>query len=206
MTTLRSRLSESWGALADVYRTPDLRRLGFAYLTSLVALWGYGVGISVYAFEIGGVTLVGVAAVIRLIPAAIVAPFAAILADRYPRRRILLLTDLTRAVLIAAASGAIALGAPAVVVFSIAGLNTIVSTAFEPAKNSLLPSLAARPEQLTAANTAMSTFEGTSIFLGPALAGLVLALSSIQVALAMSGVLLLFSAAQIARHLQPGGR
>ena len=79
-----------------------------------------------------------------------------------------------------------------------------MSTAFEPAKNSLLPSLAARPEQLTAANTTMSTFEGTSIFLGPALAGLILALSSVQVALAMSGVLLLFSAAQVARISSPG--
>ncbi len=195
----RTRLADSLGALADVYRTADLRRLGFAYLTSLVALWAYGIAISVYAFQIGGVTLVGGAAVIRLVPAAIVAPFAAILADRHSRRRILMLTDLSRAALIAGASAAIALHAPPVLVFCIAGLNTIVSTAFEPAKNSLLPSLAARPEQLTAANTAIGTFESSSIFIGPALGGLVLALGSIQLAMAMTGALLLFSAAQIAR-------
>jgi MFS family permease len=187
------------GALTDVYRTADLRRLGFAYFTSLVALWAYGIAISVYAFQIGGVNLVGGAAVIRLVPAAVVAPFAAILADRYPRRRVLMLTDLTRAVLIAGASAAIALGAPPVLVFCIAGMNTIASTAFEPAKNSLLPSLAARPEQLTAANTAIGTFESSSIFIGPALGGLVLALGSIQLAMAMTGALLLFSAAQISR-------
>ncbi len=35
---LRGHLSESAGALADVFRTADLRRLGFAYLTSLIAL------------------------------------------------------------------------------------------------------------------------------------------------------------------------
>ena len=185
--SLRARLADSLGALTDVYRTADLRRLGFAYLTSLVALWAYGIAISVYAFQIGGVTLVGGAAVIRLVPAAVVAPFAAILADRYPRRRVLMLTDLTRAVLIAGASAAIAFGAPPVLVFCIAGLNTIVSTAFEPAKNSLLPSLAAKPEQLTAANTAIGTFESSSIFIGPALGGLVLALGSIQLAMAMTG-------------------
>jgi Cyclic nucleotide-binding domain/Major Facilitator Superfamily len=110
-----------------------------------------------------------------------------------------MLTDLTRAALIAGASAAIALGAPPVLVFCIAGMNTIVSTAFEPAKNSLLPSLAARPEQLTAANTAIGTFESSSIFIGPALGGLVLAFGSIQLAMAMTGALLLFSAAQIAR-------
>ena len=203
--SLRAHLADSVGALADVFRTPDLRRLGFAYFTSLVALWAYGIAISVYAFQIGGVTLVGGAAVIRLVPAAAVAPFAAILADRYPRRRVLMLTDLTRAVLIAGASVAIALGAPPVLVFCIAGMNTIVSTAFEPAKNSLLPSLAARPEQLTAANTAIGAFESSSIFVGPALGGLVLAVGSIQLAMAMTGVLLLLCRANQA-YRPSGGR
>lgn len=196
---LRARLSESLGALAGVFRTPDLRRLGFAYLTSMVALWAYGIVISVYAFKIGGTTLVGVSAVIRLVPAALAAPFAAILADRYPRRRVLMLTDLTRAALVGLACVGVALGVAPIIVFSIAGLNTIVSTAFEPAKNALLPSLAEKPEQLTAANTAMSTFESASIFAGPALGGLILALGSIQLAFGMTGALLLFSAAQISR-------
>lgn len=200
---LRTRLSESLGALADVFRTADLRRLGFAYLTSLVALWAYGIAISVYAFEIGGATLVGVSSVIRLLPAAVVAPFVAVLADRYPRRRVLFLTDLMRAVLIAFACAAVALDAAPIVVFSIAGLNTIVSTAFEPAKNALVPSLASKPEQLTAANTAMSSFESTSIFAGPALGGIVLALTSVQAVFGVTGALLLFSAAQIARIRDP---
>ena len=195
----RGRLSESLGALADVFRTGDLRRLGFAYLTSMVALWAYGIAISVYAFQVGGATLVGVAAVIRLVPAAFVAPFAATIADRYPLRLVLLSTDLVRAALIAAACAAVAADAPPALVFVIAGLNTVVSTVFEPAKNSLLPSLVERPEQLTAANTVLSTFESSSIFLGPAIGGLALALGSVQVAFALTGALLLLSAAQISR-------
>ena len=196
---LRQRLSESLEALAGVFRTPDLRRLGLAYMTSLVALWAYGVAISVYAFEIGGPALAGLAAVLRLIPAAITAPFGALLADRYPRRRVLVATDLVRAALIAFACVAIALGAPPIFVFGLAAANNIVGTLFEPAKNALMPELASEPEQLTAANTAMSTFESTSIFLGPAIAGLVLSVSNTQVVLGMTGALLLFSAAQIAR-------
>ncbi len=198
-SALRGRLSESLGALADVFRTGDLRRLGFAYLTSMVALWAYGIAISVYAFQVGGATLVGVSAVIRLLPAAFAAPFVATIADRYPQRVVLLSTDLVRAALIAAACAAVATAAPAALVFVIAGLNTIVSTAFEPAKNSLLPSLVDRPEQLTAANTVLSTFESSSIFLGPAIGGLALALGSVQVAFGLTGALLLLSAAQISR-------
>ncbi len=45
----------------------------------------------------------------------------------------------------------------------------------------------------------MSAFESTSIFLGPAIGGVVLAVSSVQVVFAITGVLLLFSAAQVSR-------
>jgi MFS family permease len=196
---LGARLSQSLGALADVFRTGDLRRLGLAYLTSLLALWAYGVVISVSAFPLGGATLVGVAAVIRLVPAAVVAPFAATLADRYPRRRVLIVTDLIRAALIAAAAAAVAADLPAAVVFAIAGANAMVGTVFQPAKGAMLPSLAANPEQLTAANTAMSTFESASMFAGPALGGLVLAFGSIQLAFLLIGLLCLLSAAQVVR-------
>ncbi len=89
-STLGDPSRQALTAIGGFFRNADLRRLGFAYLTSLVALWAYGIAISVYAFEIGGAPLVGIAAVIRLVPAAIVAPFAAVLADRYPRRRILI--------------------------------------------------------------------------------------------------------------------
>jgi MFS family permease len=197
--TLRRQTADAIRALLDVFRTPDLRRLGFAYLTSLVAHWAYGVVISVYAFEVGGAALVGIAAVARLAPAAVAAPFVAGLADRYPRRLVLLVSDLGRAALIAVAAAAIAGGAPAAVVFAIASANAIVGTAFEPAKSALLPSLAASPRQLTAANTAMSTFESASFFIGPALGGIALAVSTIQVALALVGVLLVLSVLQVAR-------
>ncbi len=192
-------LSKSFRPLAEVFGLADVRRLGLAYVASLIGLWAYGVCVSVYAFEIGGAALVGVATVIQLIPAAVVAPLAAVLADRYPRRRVMLSTDLTRSVLIAAAAGAIALDLPPVVVFVLAGVVMIVSTAFEPAKNAILPSLVERPEQLTATNVAMSTLESTSRFIGPALGGLMLAFASVQAAFAVTAALLLCSAALIAR-------
>jgi MFS family permease len=139
MRGFRIRLAEPLGALADVFRTEDLRRLGLAYVASLIGLWAYGIAVSVYAFRIGGAGLVGVSSVIRLLPAAALAPLTAILADRYPRRVVLLSTDFSRAILIAASASAVALDLPAVAVFAIAGIVTVVSTAFEPAKKALLP-------------------------------------------------------------------
>ena len=195
---VRDHLGESLGLLGDVLRTPDIRRLGLAYIFSLVGLWAYGVAVSVYAFRIGGATLVGIAAVIRLLPAAAFAPLVAVLADRYPRRSVLISTDLSRALLISLAAIAVLVNMP-LALFVLAGVVVIVSTAFEPAKNALLPELATEPEQLTAANVTMSTFESVSIFAGPALGGLLLTFASVQVVFAVTAVLLLCSAFLIAR-------
>jgi predicted MFS family arabinose efflux permease len=101
--------------------------------------------------------------------------------------------------LMALAVLAIALGAGLVVVLGIAALVSVASTAFEPAKKAILPSLATDPEQLTAANVASSTFESAAIFIGPAMGGALLAAAGFTVALAASCALLVCSVALLAR-------
>jgi MFS family permease len=196
---ISTRLRESLAAGADVFRLADLRRLQFAYLASLLALWSFGVAASVYAFDIGGAALVGVVMLSRMLPAALVSPFAAALADRYPRRLVMLSTDLVRAVITAAAAASIWLDLPPAVVFVLGGILVMVSTAFEPAKNALLPDLAPDPQQLTAANVVTNTFESASMFAGPALGGLLLAIGSIPLVFAVSATLLLGSATLLVR-------
>lgn len=83
---MRAPIAEALGALAGVFRTPNLRRLELAYAASLAGMWGYGTAAAVYIFGVGGAALVGVSAAIRLVPAALAAPFAAVLADRHSRR------------------------------------------------------------------------------------------------------------------------
>lgn len=193
ISAIRSRLAKPVGAITEALGDPDLRRLGLAYAASLIGLWGYGIAVGVYAFNIGGPTLVGVAAVIRLVPAAAFAPFAAVLADRYPRRSVLLATDLVRAILIAMATVAIMLDLSPIVVFGLAGIVTVVSTTFEPAKNSLLPDLISDPRQLTTANVTLSSFESASIFIGPAIGGLALAVAGVEAAFLVTTAFLLVS-------------
>ena len=52
--------------------------------------WTYVVGLSVYAYDKGGTTAVGIISVLRLLPAAIASPFLATLADRYRRERVMM--------------------------------------------------------------------------------------------------------------------
>lgn len=191
------QIATTASAIATVFRVPGLRRLGVGYLASLTGMWAYAIAADVYAFGIGGVALVGLTSVIRLVPAAILAPFMAAVADRYPRRRVLIGTDLGRCVVILTGLVLIMLDLP-VAVFAVAAAGTVLSTMFEPAKNAMLPALAQRPEHLTAANAVMSSFESAGIFIGPAIGGAALALASIEVAYACAALLLICSAVLVA--------
>src|SRR5205814_1784152 len=87
----------------------------------------------------------------------------------------MVVSDLVRAAALAAAAAVIAIDAPAVIVYLLAILVTLVSQAFQPAESALLPTLAESPEELASANVANSTIEAAGYFVGPALgvAGLV---------------------------------
>ena len=84
-TSLRKRLSESLRAFAEVFANPDLRRVELAWSGSVVGQWGYEVALAVFAYRAGGATAVGLVALVRLLPAAAVAPFAALVVDQYMR-------------------------------------------------------------------------------------------------------------------------
>jgi MFS family permease len=203
VASLRAPLAEAFGAFAGVFRVPNLRRLELAYACSLIGLWAYSVPLVVFAYNEGGAALVGLSGVLRLLPALIAAPFAAMLADRYSRRLVLLSTDVTRALVAGLIALAVAVELGVAVVMALAALMAIVSTAFEPAKNAIVPSLVEEPDQLTAANVVTSSFESSGIFLGPAVGGLLLAVGSIELAFAATALLLACSAILLGRIDEP---
>jgi hypothetical protein len=63
--------------LAAAARNADIRRVELAWGAAVAAEWSHFVALGVYAYEDGGATAVGVAGLVRLLPAAVVAPFAA---------------------------------------------------------------------------------------------------------------------------------
>jgi MFS family permease len=69
----------------------------------------------------------------------------------------------------------------------------VIATAFQPAQSALLPSLARTPEELTAANVSSSTIESLGIVVGPALGGLLLAITNVWVVFAITAVAFLWS-------------
>src|SRR3954452_3228161 len=95
------RFAESAAAFRGVFANPDLRRLELAAAGAIIGQYAFTLALAVYADEAGGAPAVGAVAAIRTVPAALVAPFVSVVADRYARRRVMLGADLIRAALIA---------------------------------------------------------------------------------------------------------
>ena len=126
------------------------------------------VAIAVWAFDVGGPALVGIAGFVRMAPTAIVSPFAATLADRYPRGRVMAASDLGRAVACLAIAAAVAADATPAVVLVLLVVMAVLASLFEPARAAIVPSLVDRPELLTASNAVSSAVNSAAYFLGPA--------------------------------------
>ena len=197
MTGLRNKVGDATRSLRDVFRNPGLRRIQLAFAGSIVGDWAYAVAVAVYAYDQGGPTAVGVLGVIRYLSLAIVTPFTSLLGDRYPRRLVMVASDTMRAALVLAAAALIAGDGPALAVYALAIATAICGSPFRSAQASLLPELASRPEDLSAANVASSTVESIGFFAGPALAGLMLAVTTIPVVYVFNAITFLWSAALV---------
>jgi MFS family permease len=191
---LRNRLVEAGRAFRGIVANPDLRRLELAWAGSEIGDWATVIGVAVFAFEAGGAAAVGLVGLVRLLPAAVGAPFTAVLADRFQRRRVMLTADLLRAGALAGAAVAAFSDAPAGVVYALVSFVSLVATAFRPAQAALLPSLARTPDELTAANVTSSTVESVAAFAGPAIGGALVAGTSVGVAFAVTAGTFLWSA------------
>ena len=167
------RLSEVAGAYGTVLRNPALRRVQIVYGTSIVAEWGFVVALAVFAYDVRGATGVGIVGVVRMVPAALATPFAAILSDRFRREHVLVWIELACAASMAGAAVAFFAGPAEVLIYALAGLHAIFSTVLRPTVAALLPSLATTPGELVAANAASLTTESLGTLAGPLLAGLV---------------------------------
>jgi MFS family permease len=176
--TLTRRIADSAAAFGAVFRNPNLRRLELAWTASILGQWAYLVAVSVYAYRAGGEAAVGLVLLLRLVPAGLIAPFAGLLADRYPRERVLLGCNVARGVLIGAAAAAVFLDAEPAVVYALAVAAAIATTPFRSAQAALTPSLAGSPTELTAANAVASSIESLAVFVGAALAGVLLGVTS----------------------------
>lgn len=191
-----TRLQEAGATYGTAFRNPSLRRAELAYGSAIAAEWAAVVAVAVFAYAAGGASRVAFVGVIRMLPAALATPFAAVAGDRFGRERVLVALEL---------GGSAALGAAAAVffadrsegpIYALIGVLAILSTLTRPTVSSLLPSLATTPEELIAANGAALTTESLGTLAGPALGGVLVAVSSPGTVFAVAGGVYLAAALQ----------
>jgi MFS family permease len=143
---------------------------------------GHFVALGVFAYGHGGARAVGIAGLVRVLPAGVLAPVAATLADRFRRERFLLVVSLVGAA--ALIGSALAAWEDSIVpVVALAAVVGIASTLFRPALQAMLPSLSRTPTDLIRANAITSTLEGVGTLVGPLVAGALVAVASVEAAL-----------------------
>ena len=179
-----------------------LRRVLPAFFLFNAAEFGTWVAILLYAYERTGPVSVGVVALIQLVPAALFAPAAASLGDRFPRERVLTAGYAVQAVAMLATAAAMIAVAPPLVVYAIAAVAASALVVTRPTQSALVPSLAASPEELTAANAASGVVEGAGVLAGPLLAAAILTTGT-PATVFLVAVGLLLAAALLTAWLRP---
>ena len=185
--------------LGRVFRNGDVRRLELSWAASNLASRASALAVAVYAYESNGIGAVGVIAFARLAAAAAASPWLAALADRRPRRQVLIGADLARCVLLGAMALLAMVDAAPAVVYVLAVLAAVAEPLFRSAQVAFTPSLVRTPEELTAANVIASGVESVGLFAGPALGALLLVVTSTGTVFAVTAGLSLVSVALVAR-------
>jgi MFS family permease len=175
-------------ALASVTRNRNLR---LAQLSSVSAWTGeflFLTAMTVYAFDSDGAVGVGLIGFLRVLPATVALPWLGALADRIPRRQLLVVTCWLRAITAAGAGVAAAADRPAVV-YALLTATTVCHAAYRPALGALFPTLCTTPEELAGVNAVRSVLDGVAALVGPLAAAALLAASSAAAAFAAVAVL-----------------
>ena len=163
-------------------RNPALGRLLAGEFISGIGDWLYLVAILVVVYaESNSPVLLGIIGAARILPYVLLSVPAGMVADRFDRRMVLLVTDVARGVIMIGLAVAVSLGSPTWVIIALSILAACFSTFFGPAIGALLPSLVDERD-LGTANSAWATLDNVAFIIGPAIAGILLASGGLGVA------------------------
>ncbi len=148
----------------------NFRRLWLGTVISLLGDWFNTIALYVLVTELTGSPLaLGAVFITKMLPWALSAPLAGVLVDRYDRRRLMIGTDLLRAVVVL---GFLLIDQPADVpwLYALLTAQVVAGAVFNPAKSAALPNITT-PAELLTANALLSATWSTMLAVGAALGG-----------------------------------
>ncbi|SDI93229.1 Predicted arabinose efflux permease, MFS family [Frankineae bacterium MT45] len=176
----------------DALRVREFRWLWIADTQSALGDQLTRVAIAVLVFsKTGSAALTALVFGMSYLPALIGGVFLSGLADRYPRRTVMVTCDVTRGVLVASIAF---FTLPTAAVCVVVAVNSVLSSLFASAENASLPEILAR-ETFPVANALRATTNQLSQLIGFALGGIVVAVLGARTGLAADAVTFGVSAA-----------
>ncbi|RZN50436.1 MFS transporter [archaeon] len=149
-------------------------------------------GLILFRWE-GSALDAGMMFVIMALPSIFIGPVAGVFVDRYDKKKVMIVSDLVRAALIALLSQAQTLMQVYVLIFLVA----VVSRFFYPSRSAMIPALVEKRQLIVANSLSQSTYQ-TSAILGYALGGMLVALIGPVAVFYLDSVSFLVSAVLIA--------
>jgi len=176
----------------------NFRLLFIGQTISQLGDWFNAVAIFALLLDLtGSATAVAWMMIVQFLPVAIVGPIAGVVVDRVDRRRLMIITDLLRGVLILLL---LLIRRPDQVWIAYVVMAFIVGAQafFEPARTATIPNITS-PEELLPANALSSATWSAMLALGASIGGLVTAVAGRNVAFAINAASFFASAFFIAR-------
>ena len=187
------------GRYRDALRHRDLRLLIAAFVVDQIGSWSFVVVISVYIFDRTHSTeWLAAAGVCRWAPGLVLASYGGVVADRYERVTVLVVSALASAVLMAGMAVVVAVDGPVVLLLAFLALSAVVLTPYRPAAGALTPETVGE-DDLVAANSIFSALENLVVVLGPGIGGLLLLTGRPVIGVAINAASFVVAAVLVAR-------
>jgi MFS family permease len=181
-------------AYRDVLAVPDARALIGASAASQIGNWLYNAALLGYVYSAThSAGWVGAATICRLLPLVLLGPFGGAIADRYPRRTVLLAGDALRLLIMAAIAATVVSAGPVALVIAFTAVASAAGCAEKPAAMALLPRLVGEI-RLGPANALLHTVQDLGVVIGPAIGAILLAVAPAWVAFVANGATFAVSA------------
>ena len=176
------------GTIRSALRYPDFRWLLSALAVSQIGDWLYNLALVVLVYDRTHSALwAGVTTAARVVPVVVLGPLGGVLADRFDRRRIMIMCDLGRMGLMVLLAAVAAFQLPIVLAPVIAAAATAAAAPYIPCVAAVTPHVV-EDTDLPGANAARSAVTGAGIVLGPTLGGVLLLLGSPASAFALNAL------------------
>ena len=173
---------------------PQYRNLWLASLVSMMGDWFNVIGTVILVNRYTDSTVaVGALFLARSLPPFVLSPVVGVIADRFNRKSILIITDILRALIVL---GFLFVDSPerAWLIYALTIAQFVISSFFEPAKSAILPSLLDNEQDLLIANTLSGATWSAMLMLGAAIGGVMAALFGVQAAIIIDAITFLVSA------------